>query len=86
MARMIGHVHEQATERALVGGQHGEPGEARREKGMGACREGYAELGHQIEEPLQGNAAPEGVIDIAQRLEAQRRDSPDHASCRRADR
>ena len=40
---------------------------------MRACREGHAELGHQIEEPLQGNAAPQRVIDMAQRLEAQRR-------------
>ena len=73
MARMIGHVHEEATERPLVGGQRGEPGQARREKPMRACCEGHAELGHQIEQPLQGNAAPDGVIHIAQRLEAQQR-------------
>ena len=73
MARVIGHDDEEATEGPLAGGQGRELRQPGREKGMRPGTQRNAELGHQIEEPLQGNPPPERIIHMAQGLEAQRR-------------
>ena len=86
MARMVGHAHQQPAQGPLVGRPLRQRRESRRQKGMRAGAQGNAELGTQVEEPLQGNAAAHRVIQMAQRLEAQRRTRRDHATSRRADR
>ena len=68
------------------GGSARQPRQPGRQKPMRPGTERNAELAAQIEEPLQGNPAPQRIIHMPQRLEAQGRAPQIVPACRRADR